>query len=64
MRAETEKTLNQLKKVMDEDDDIRKFIRPQEGAKIYGMGRTFLEETAKKAGRCFLLLLFFLFRKI
>ena len=50
MRAETEKTLNQLRKVMDEGDDIRKFIRPQEGIRIYSLSRTFFNEIAKEAG--------------
>ena len=50
MNAESEKSVNQLRKILDEDDRMRKYIRPKEGIKIYSLSRTFFDEIAKKAG--------------
>ena len=50
MNAESEKSVNQLRKIMDEGDELRKFIRPKEAIRIYSLSRTFIEEIAKKSG--------------
>ena len=50
MNAESEKSVNELRKIMDQGDELRKFIRPKEAIRIYSLSRTFIEEIAKEAG--------------
>ena len=42
--------IGQMRKVLDEGDEVRKYIRPKEGIGIYSMSRTLLEEHARRAG--------------
>ena len=44
MNAASERSLNQIRKMLDEDDEMRKFIRPKEGTRIYSLSRTFFDE--------------------
>ncbi len=34
--------VNQLRKIMDEGEEFRKFIRPKEAIRIYSLSRTFI----------------------
>ena len=42
--------IGQMKKILEEGDEVRKYVRPKEGIRIYSMSRTLLEEHAIKAG--------------
>ena len=50
MNAASEKSLYQIRKLLEEDDEMRKFIRPKEGIRKYSLSRTFFDEIAKKSG--------------
>ena len=50
MTVENEKSINSLKKIMEEGDELRKFIRPKEATRIYSLSRTFVEEIARESG--------------
>ena len=47
---ESEKSINSLRKIMDEGDELRKFIRPKEAIRIYSLSRAFIEEIARESG--------------
>ncbi len=49
MGPESEKSANTLKKIMQEGDEERKFIRPKEAIRIYSMSRTSVGNISKKA---------------
>ncbi len=36
--------IGQMRKILDEGDEVRKYIRPKEGIRIYSMSRTLSEE--------------------
>ncbi len=50
MTSENEKSINSLRKIMEEGDELRKFIRPKEAIRIYSISRSFLEDVAKESG--------------
>lgn len=50
MNSESEKSINSLRKIMEEGDELRKFIRPKEAIRIYSLSRTFIEEIARDSG--------------
>ena len=50
MTMENEKSINSLRKIMEEGDEMRKFIRPKEATRIYSLSRSFIEEIATEAG--------------
>ena len=50
MTTENEKSINSLKKIMEEGDELRKFIRPKEATRIYSLSRTFIEQIARESG--------------
>ncbi len=50
MTTENEKSINSLRKIMEEGDELRKFIRPKEAKRIYSISRSFLEDVAKESG--------------
>ena len=50
MTPESEKSLNQLRGQLEDSDEPKKFIRPKDGVKTYGLSRTTLNNVAKKAG--------------
>ena len=50
MNTESEKSINSLRKIMEEGDELRKFIRPKEAIRIYSMSRTYIEAIAKQSG--------------
>ncbi len=50
MTTENEKSINSLRKIMEEGDELRKFIRPKEAIRIYSISRSFLEDVAKESG--------------
>ena len=50
MSPKSEKSIKQLEKIVKEDSEKRKFIRPKEGTYLYSMSRTKFDELATKAG--------------
>ncbi|MCR5221383.1 MAG: hypothetical protein K6D90_00760 [Lachnospiraceae bacterium] len=50
MTTENEKSINSLRKIMEEGDELRKFIRPKEAIRMYSLSRTFIEEIARESG--------------
>ena len=50
MTTESEKSINSLRKIMEEGDELRKFIRPKEAIRIYSLSRAFIEEIARESG--------------
>lgn len=50
MKPESEKSLNQLRAQLDDEEEPKKFIRPKDGVSIYGLGRTAFNNIARKAG--------------
>ena len=50
MNAESERSIRKLEKIMEDGDEFRKFVRPKEATRIYSLSRTFVDETAQKAG--------------
>ena len=40
MKPKSEKSIQQLEKIIQEDSDRRKFIRPKEGIQMYSMSRS------------------------
>ena len=50
MNAESEKSLNKLRDIIDLDDEERKFIRTKEAEQIYSIGRKVIYKIAKKSG--------------
>lgn len=49
MGPESEKSVNTLKKIMEDGDEERRFIRPKEAIRIYSMSRSSVGNIAKKA---------------
>ncbi len=50
MTTENEKSINSLRKIMEEGDELRRFIRPKEAIRMYSFSRTFIEEIARESG--------------
>ena len=50
MTTENEKSIKSLRKIMEEGDELRKFIRPKEAIRMYSLSRTFIEEIARESG--------------
>ncbi len=50
MTTENEKSINSLRKIMEEGDELRRFIRPKEAIRMYSLSRTFIEEIARESG--------------
>ena len=50
MTTENEKSINSLRKIMEEGDELRKLIRPIEATRMYSFSRAFIEEIARESG--------------
>ena len=50
MTPASEKSINKLIKLMDDGEEVRKFIRVKDAVSFYCIGRTLLVEKAKEAG--------------
>ena len=50
MTKDNLETISSLGSMVSEDDIVRRYVRPNDAAKMYGIGRQFLENVAAEAG--------------
>ena len=50
MTKDNLETISSLGSMVSEDDIVRRYVRPNDAAKMYGIGRQYLENVATDAG--------------
>ena len=50
MTKDNLETISSLGSLVSEDDIVRRYVRPNDAAKMYGIGRQYLENVAADAG--------------